>query len=203
MVLERPLLDTLDCQKDGQVGPSESQDWNVAGGKNGKLNVSYFRNIMRKQGSLEKTIMMGHTEGSKKREDQIWEDWLYERSHRPESTGAEQGCWTGHWGHHSAMGSSRVGVHVACTNQTTWRVHYNYKMIDPSELFMAIILALFSATTDISFSHLDWTAAKGPCSHLDSNDNNVTYMFHALYVNICNPDSIPTKYYFDSINKDI
>ena len=91
------------------------------------------------------------------------------------------------------MGSSRVGGHVAHTNQTTWRMHCNYNIIDPSALFMAIILALFAAATDVSLSHPDSTAARWPCSHLDSDDENGTCMFHALYVNVCNPDNFPTK----------
>lgn len=75
-------------------------------------------------------------------------------------------------------------------------MHSNYELMEPLVLCI-IILVLLSAATDVCFSHLDSTEAKGPYSHLDgdddNNNNNITYMFHALYVNLFNPDNIPMK----------
>ena len=55
-------MDTLGHQKDGQMGPGWSLEANMT-----KLKLPCFRHMVRKQRSLEKTIMLGETEGSRKR----------------------------------------------------------------------------------------------------------------------------------------
>lgn len=64
----------------------------MAGGKNTKLNLSYFRYLLRRQGSLEETIMLGELEGRKERgrPNMGWTALI--QNHRHESTGAELGC---------------------------------------------------------------------------------------------------------------
>lgn len=57
-----------------------------------KRKLSYFGLILRRQGSLEKTAMLGKAGGSMKRMNNYEMGSLYKRSHRQESTGAEQGC---------------------------------------------------------------------------------------------------------------
>lgn len=60
------------------------------GSKMTKLKLSYIRDIMRNQISLEKAIMLGKIEDSKKRGRPNMR--LQNRSHRHESIVAEQGC---------------------------------------------------------------------------------------------------------------
>ena len=60
-------MDSLDCQKDEQVGSRANYVGNIAGSNNTKLKLSYLRYIMRRQGSLEKTTILGKMEGSRKR----------------------------------------------------------------------------------------------------------------------------------------
>lgn len=43
-----------------------------------KLKLSYFKHIMKKQGSLEKTLMLGKIEGNRARSNMRWTDFLKE-----------------------------------------------------------------------------------------------------------------------------
>ena len=56
-----------------------------------KLRLSFFEHIMRKQDSLEKAIMLGKVEGSRKRGRPNMR-WIDSVKHRRESTGDERGC---------------------------------------------------------------------------------------------------------------
>ena len=67
MVLEESSTDALDCQKDEQVSPEQIKPELLLEAKMIKLRLSYFGHIMRRQDSLEKTIMLGKVEGSRKR----------------------------------------------------------------------------------------------------------------------------------------
>lgn len=82
------------------------------------------------------------------------------------------------------------------TNQTTQRMHSNCGLISTLVLLITIILALLSGAMDVFFffSHLDLIATKWPYSHLDGDiNNNVTYMYQTLDVNLLNLHSIPMK----------
>lgn len=58
-----------------------------------KLNLSYFGYITRRLGSLERIVLLGKNRRQQKKKKTKYEmDWLYKRSHRHESTRAEQGC---------------------------------------------------------------------------------------------------------------
>ena len=64
-MLEKGFVETLDCQKGKQVHkirPELSLEAKML-----KLKLSYFGHIMRRQDSLEKTLMLGRVEGSRKR----------------------------------------------------------------------------------------------------------------------------------------
>ena len=57
-----------------------------------KMSLSHFGHIMRRQDSLDKTIMLGKVEGSRKRRRTKYEmDRLTKRSHRLQFTRVEQG----------------------------------------------------------------------------------------------------------------
>lgn len=52
-------MDVLGRQKDELVGPRANQAGNISGGKNDKTEAVPLGDIMRRHGSLEKTIMAG------------------------------------------------------------------------------------------------------------------------------------------------
>ena len=57
------------------------------------LKLSYFRRIMKRHGSLEKTMMLGKQRWREKRRTNYEIGWLYRRSCKHQDTGAELGCW--------------------------------------------------------------------------------------------------------------
>ena len=66
-VLDESFADTLDCQKDKQGGLDQIKPKLSLEAKTLKLRLSYFGHIMRRQDSLEKTIILVEAEGSRKR----------------------------------------------------------------------------------------------------------------------------------------
>lgn len=59
-----------------------------------KLKLFYFWNIMRRQGSLEETILLRKLESSRKKVKTKYEiNGLNKRSHKHESIRSEQHCW--------------------------------------------------------------------------------------------------------------
>lgn len=60
-------MGTLHCEKDRQVGPEQSKPTTSLEAKMTKLKLSYFRHNMRRQDSLEKTVILGKIEVSRKR----------------------------------------------------------------------------------------------------------------------------------------
>ena len=64
-VLERTLESPQDC-KINPVNPKENQPW-ILEGLLLKLKLQYFGHLMQRANSLEKTLMLGKTEGKRKR----------------------------------------------------------------------------------------------------------------------------------------
>ena len=66
MVLEKTLESPLDCKKIQPVHPKGDQSW-VLEGLMLKLKLQYFRHLMQRADSLEKTLMLGKIEGRRRR----------------------------------------------------------------------------------------------------------------------------------------
>lgn len=60
-------MDTLDHQKDKQLGLRTHKPETSLETKITKLKLSDFEHIMKRQGILENTVMLGKTEGSGKK----------------------------------------------------------------------------------------------------------------------------------------
>ena len=66
VVLEKTLESSLDCKEIKPVNPKENQPWILLEVLMLKQKLQYFGHLMRRADSLEKTLMLGKTEGRRK-----------------------------------------------------------------------------------------------------------------------------------------
>ena len=72
MVLENTLKSPLDCKGVKEVNPKKKElkpEYSLEGGVL-RLKLQYFVQLMRRAGSLEKTLMLGNIEGKRRRGQQ-------------------------------------------------------------------------------------------------------------------------------------
>ena len=69
MVLEKTLESPLDCKEIQPVHSEGDQPWDSLKGMMLKLKLQYFGHLMRRTDSLEKTLILGKTEGRGERDD--------------------------------------------------------------------------------------------------------------------------------------
>ena len=67
MVLEKTLESPLDCKEILPVHPKGDQSWVFLGRTDVKLKLQYFGHLMGRADSFEKTLMLGKTEGGRRR----------------------------------------------------------------------------------------------------------------------------------------
>ena len=67
MVLEKTFESLLDCKEIQPVHPKGDQSWCSLEGLMLKLKLQYFGHLMQRADSLEKTLMLGNTEGRRRR----------------------------------------------------------------------------------------------------------------------------------------
>ena len=66
MVLEKTLKSPLECKEIQPVHPKGDPEYSLEGLML-KLKLQYFGHLMRRTDSLEKTLMLGKTEGRRRR----------------------------------------------------------------------------------------------------------------------------------------
>ena len=67
MVLEKTLESSLDCKEIKPVNPKGNQSEYSLEGLMLKLKLQYFGHLMQRTDSLEKTVMLGKTDGRRRR----------------------------------------------------------------------------------------------------------------------------------------
>ena len=67
VVLEKTLESPLDCKEIQPVHPKGNQSWIFIGRTDAELKFQYFGHLMLTADSLEKTLMLGKTEGRRRR----------------------------------------------------------------------------------------------------------------------------------------
>ena len=67
MVLEKTLESPLDCKEIQPIHPKENQSWVFIKGLMLKLKLQYFGHLLQRTDLLEKTLMLGKTEGGRRR----------------------------------------------------------------------------------------------------------------------------------------
>ena len=124
VVLEKTLESPLDCYEIQPVHPKGSQSWIFIGRTmlKLKLKLQYFGHLMWRSDSLEKTLMLGKTEGGRRRGWQNLRrlDGITDVMDVSLS-GSRSWWWTGRPGVLQSMGSPRVGRDWA-TELNLW--HY-------------------------------------------------------------------------------
>ena len=76
MVLDKTLESALDCKEIQPVHPKGDQSWMFIGRNDVEAEIQYFVHLMRRAGSLEKTLMLGGI-GDGRRRGQQRMRWLY------------------------------------------------------------------------------------------------------------------------------
>ena len=66
MVLEKTLESPLDCKEIQPVHPKGDQSWVFIGMTDVEVQTQYFGPLMQRANSLEKTLMLGQTEGRRR-----------------------------------------------------------------------------------------------------------------------------------------
>ena len=67
MVLEKTLESPLDCKEVQPVHSEGDQPWDFFGGNDAEAETQYFGHLMQRVDSLEKTLMLGGTQGRRRR----------------------------------------------------------------------------------------------------------------------------------------
>ena len=67
MVLEKTIESPLDCKEIQPVHPKGDQSWLLLVGLMLKMKLQYSDHLMQRADSLEKTLMLGKTEGRRRR----------------------------------------------------------------------------------------------------------------------------------------
>ena len=114
VVLEKTLESPLDYKEIQPVHPKGDHPEYLLEGLMLKLKLQYFVHLMRRTNSSEKTLMLGKTEGGKRRGRQRrrWlEASLTQRTSLTQRVWVGSGSWwwTGRPGELQSMGSQRVG----------------------------------------------------------------------------------------------
>ena len=103
VMLEKTLESPLDCKEIQPINPKINQSWILIGRTDAETGYfgQYFGHLMRRTDSSEKTLMLGKTEGRRRRGRQRmrWHHWL--NGHEFEQAlgvGVGQACYS-LWGH--------------------------------------------------------------------------------------------------------
>ena len=70
VVLEKTFESPLDCKEIQPLHPKRDQSWVFIGRTDAEAEIQYFSHLMWKVDSLEKTLMLGGTEGRRRRGQQ-------------------------------------------------------------------------------------------------------------------------------------
>ena len=75
MVLEKTLESPLDCREIQPVHPKGDQSWVFIGRTHAEAETPILGHLMRRVDSFEKTLMLGKTEGRRRRGQQRMRWW--------------------------------------------------------------------------------------------------------------------------------
>ena len=124
-VLEKTLESPLDCKEIQPVNPNEINNAYSLEGLMLKLKFQYFGHLMRRADSLEKTLMLGKTEGWWRRQWQ-WTRWLDGITDSMDMSLSKANSY--HLGDGEGQGS------LACYSPWSQRVRHDWKTEQQQEI---------------------------------------------------------------------
>ena len=90
-----------------------------------KLKLQYFGHLMLRGNSLEKTLMLGKTEGRRRGDGRGWDDWMASPTRWTWVwANSESWWWTGNPGMLQSMGSQGIGQDWVTELNWTWGCRY-------------------------------------------------------------------------------
>ena len=104
VVLVKNVVSPLDCKEIQTVHPKGDQSWVSLEGLVLKLKLQYFGHLMQRSDSQGKTLMLGKTEGKRRRDDRGLDGWMahwlngheFEQA-QEDSEGQETMAWCSPW----------------------------------------------------------------------------------------------------------
>ena len=127
VVLEKSLESRLDCKEIKPVSPKGNHSWIFIGRMMLKLKLQYFGHLIRRTDSLGKTLMLGKTEGRRRRGQQRMRWWMASPTRWTWVwASSESWWWTGKPGMQQSMGLQRVGQN--------WVTELNWADLSPPHL---------------------------------------------------------------------
>ena len=140
VVLEKTLESPLDSNEIQSIHPKGNQPWIFIGRTDAETETPYFGPLMRRVDSNEKTLMLGKTEGRRRRGNGGWAGWMASLTQWT-WVWVNSGSlwWTGKPGGLQSMGSQRIR-HDRVT-ELNWngrkiREETNFTHIDKEHGFM-------------------------------------------------------------------
>ena len=121
VVLEKTLKSPLDSKEIKPVNPKGSQSWYSLEGLMLKVKLQYFGHLMQRDNSLEKTLMLGKTEGRRREQRMRWLDAIID-SMDISLRNSRRKWRTGKPGVLKSMGSQRVRHNLVTEQQQWWYI---------------------------------------------------------------------------------
>ena len=81
MVFEKTLVSPLDSKEIKPVNPKGNQPWICIGRLMLRLKLHHFGHLIWRAASLEKSLMLGKTEGKRRRDKRKWDNWMASLTH--------------------------------------------------------------------------------------------------------------------------
>ena len=101
VVLEKTLESPLDCKEIKSVHSKGNQSW-ILIERLMKLKLQYSGHLMWRTDSLEKTLMLGKTEGGRRgwKDEMVgWHHWLNGHEYEQQTVGTQSPVWYSPWSH--------------------------------------------------------------------------------------------------------
>ena len=144
VVLEKILESPWDSKEIQPVIPKGNQSWILLEGLMLKLKLQYFGHLMQRTDPLEKTLMLGMTEGRGEGDNRGLDDWMASSTQWPWVwVSSRSWWWTGKPGVLLSIGSQRV--------RHNWATELKYKI----DLKACVCVNMFWDNT-IAHNFLEW-----------------------------------------------